>query len=228
MPKYKCPNCGTIYTEAPRFCSTCGAEFIPLEEMPNVAPVAKQAEPAPAPAAQQPAPQPAAQPAPVEQQPVVEQPQPAPQPAEEEGVPFNLEDAREGNNNRVKARTIVGFIFAFLTLITFAASVLDVFMYGLTDIPLRLYIGIGSSSTAFVFAIVTLACTGKLSNVKRAKGLAIFSKIIGILFLILSIFMAIAWAGAYIGVTFGEMLEGMLGFNVGEYITNFLLSGKIK
>lgn len=220
MPKYKCPKCGTIYTEVPRFCSTCGVEFVPPEVMLQTVP-AKKEEPVTPVAPQETVKQP---------EPQIKQPEPIVEekPMEDEGVPFNLEDAQEGNNNKVQGRTIVGFIFAILLLFPFAFAVLDIFMYGLTDIDLRLYIGVSASFASFVFAIVALACTGKLSNVKKAKGLAVFSKVIGVIFLILSIILLLAWSAAYVGVNFGEALEGLLGFNAGEYISNFLLTGSIK
>ena len=69
MPKYKCPKCGAIYDEAPRFCSNCGVEFFPPKPKEEPVNLVQQEEPAPAPVEptpveQQPAPAPVSQPAP--------------------------------------------------------------------------------------------------------------------------------------------------------------------
>ena len=94
MPKYKCPKCGTVYDEAPRFCSTCGVEFYPpkvkeepvkLEEQPAPAPAPVVEKVEPEPVKQEPAPQPAPAPAPApaQQEVVVQQ-----QPAQQQGTPI--------------------------------------------------------------------------------------------------------------------------------------------
>ena len=85
MPKYKCPKCGTIYDEAPRFCSTCGVEFYPPKVKEEPVKLEEQPAPEPAPVVEQPKQEPAPQPAPApaQQEVVVQQ-----QPAQQQGTPI--------------------------------------------------------------------------------------------------------------------------------------------
>lgn len=218
MPKYKCPKCEAILTEAPRFCPRCGVELLPPknEEMPKVE-IIMEEEPAPAPA-----PQPAPQP----------QPQPAqgPQPfvytttANYGGVVYDSETVKEEENkNKVKPRSIVGFCLAFIAFIALLFGVTDVFMFGVTNITLRWLMGLGAGVVAFVFSIAGLATAGKLSETYKLKGFVIAAKILGILSLILSIFMIMFWGSIPLIIQFGELLQGFLGFDIGEYIEGFLL-----
>ena len=57
----------------------------------------------------------------------------------------------------------------------------------------------------------------------KLKGFVIAAKILGILSLILSIFMIMFWGSIPLIIQFGELLQGFLGFDIGEYIEGFLL-----
>ena len=196
--KYKCPQCGNILDTAPRFCPFCGVEF--------------------------------AAPKKVDIQVVEEQPDPAtvgvlPDQNSEGAAP---EEPVEEDDGKIKPRTIVGFAFALLTLLPIVFAVLDVFMFGVTNLDLRCGLGIAASGLAFVFSIVTLAVTGKVSEVKHGKGFAITSLILGIILLLLSLLFMAVWILAFIFLKAGSLLEGFIGFDIAEYLRNFLLTGKFQ
>lgn len=227
MPKYQCPKCQAILTQATRFCPSCGVELLPpkSEQMPKVEVILEE-EPVSAPAPQ---------PAPVQQQPA---PQPAPQsqPAQGSqpfvyttsanygGVVYDAETVKEEENkNKVKPRSIVGFCLAFIAFLGLLFGIADVFMFGVTDITLRWLMGLAAGGVAFVFSIAGLATAGKLSETYKLKGFVIAAKVLGIISLIFCFAVMIFWGAIPLLLQFGNLLEGFLGFNIGEYIRGFLL-----
>lgn len=228
MAKYKCPKCGTIYHEIPRFCATCGVEFLPAEEQDQPKVVAAVA-PEQAPVAQ---PVEEAKPAPVEEKPVEAAPAPVEEKPVEKAAPAtNNSESSElnitSNKEKVPARVIVGFIFAFLTIFVYLFTNIIPYLREMSPEP-RVYMILGFAIGSLVLSICTLAIGGRPGQYKKGHGMAVFARVIGIIFLILSIIDVLAWTSVTVLYLSSAKLESTFNFSFKDTIDRFLMTGKIE
>ena len=247
MVKYKCPKCGTLYDGVPARCVTCGVEFLPADQQDqpkSVAPApVEEVAPAPvvapvveesvkeevAPVVEEPKVEEAPK---VEEQPKAEEPAPAPveEAPKEEPAPVQEQynEASEMNFSTPKAkvpgRVIVGFIFAFVTIALFGFTNYLPFLRSMKP-DIRVYMGMGFAVATFIFAIMTLAFTGKPERYEAGRKMAVAAKVLGIIFLIFSILNLLAWGGLGVCYIMSDQLVKSTHFDFKATIDNFFMTG---
>ena len=198
MPKYQCPRCKSIFTEAPHFCPNCGLEFLPLKH---------------------------------EDKEVVEVMKPLPTTNDNAGVVFapenevpSLEEMKEGNN-KIPGRVIAGFVLAILAFLIMLFSILPAFTFGITNLPLRGFVGLGSSFLSFILATVGTACAS-VRYLERGKAFKITGKVFGGLTIAFSIILVLLWVAILFVLFFGEAIGELIGNDsIYEMVTYYLEGG---
>ena len=225
MVKYKCPKCGTLYDDVPAKCVTCGVEFLPADQQDKPKTVAAEAAPVEA--------------APVVA-PVVEQPKAevkVEEATKDEEAPKVEEAAKEApvyaessevnitsKQERTPARVIVAFIFAWLVIAIFAATEILPYLTSVKPEP-RVYAGVSLAVLGFGLAIATVVLSKHPERYNKGHGLCVAARVLGIIFLILSIFNLIAWVGLGSVYVMSDELLKSTHYNFKATIDNYFLTG---
>lgn len=219
MVKYKCPKCGTLYDDVPAKCVTCGVEFLPADQQDKPKTVVAEAAPVEAAPVVAPVKEQPKEEVKVEEAPKVEEPvKEAPVYAESSEV--NITSKQE----RTPARVIVAFIFAWLVIAIFVVTEILPYLTSVKPEP-RVYAGVSLAVVGFGLAIATVVLSKHPERYTKGHGLCVAARVLGIIFLILSILNLLAWVGLGSVYVMSDELLKSTHYNFKATIDNYFLTG---